>query len=409
MKILHTSDWHLGRSLYGRKRYEEFAAFLEWLARLLAEEEIDVLLVAGDVFDNTAPSNRSQEMYYRFLCRVADSSCRHVVITAGNHDSPSFLDAPRELLRHLHIHIIGSISADIDSEVILLQDPLGHAELIICAVPYLRDRDIRSVDSGETVEDKDRKLVEGIRNHYAQIGQRAAEIRDQLDCRVPIVAMGHLFAAGGQTVEGDGVRELYVGSLAHVGTDVFPDSIDYLALGHLHSAQTVGGQEKYRYAGTPLAMGFGEAGRAKSVVKLEWQRQQFHIQQIEVPIWQKLCRIRGDREQIGQQLNGLMANGTEAWLEIVYEGQELISDLREQLETAVAGSGLEILRVFNQRIWDQEMSLSGSGELLSELEPREVFQRCLNTYEVADEQRNVLLKIFDEVINEIDFTDRMAE
>jgi exonuclease SbcD len=281
--------------------------------------------------------------------------------------------------------------------------------LIICAVPYLRDRDIRSVDSGETVEDKDRKLVEGIRNHYAQIGQRAAEIRDQLDCRVPIVAMGHLFAAGGQTVEGDGVRELYVGSLAHVGTDVFPDSIDYLALGHLHSAQTVGGQEKYRYAGTPLAMGFGEAGRAKSVVKLEWQRQQFHIQQIEVPIWQKLCRIRGDREQIGQQLNGLMANGTEAWLEIVYEGQELISDLREQLETAVAGSGLEILRVFNQRIWDQEMSLSGSGELLSELEPREVFQRCLNTYEVADEQRNVLLKIFDEVINEIDFTDRMAE
>ena len=128
MKILHTSDWHLGRSLYGRKRYEEFAAFLEWLARLLAEEEIDVLLVAGDVFDNTAPSNRSQEMYYRFLCRVADSSCRHVVITAGNHDSPSFLDAPRELLRHLHIHIIGSISADIDSEVILLQDPLGQAE-----------------------------------------------------------------------------------------------------------------------------------------------------------------------------------------------------------------------------------------------------------------------------------------
>ncbi len=202
MKILHTSDWHLGRSLYGRKRYEEFAAFLEWLARLLEEEAIDVLLVAGDIFDNTAPSHRSQEMYYRFLCRVADSSCRHVVITAGNHDSPSFLDAPRELLRHLHIHIIGSIGVDIDSEVLLLQDAQGQAELIVCAVPYLRDRDIRSVDSGEMVADKDRKLVEGIRDQYAQVWQRAAAVRNQLERWVPVVAMGHLFAAGGQTVDG---------------------------------------------------------------------------------------------------------------------------------------------------------------------------------------------------------------
>lgn len=409
MKILHTSDWHLGRSLYGRKRYEEFAAFLEWLARLLEEEAIDVLLVAGDIFDNTAPSHRSQEMYYRFLCRVADSSCRHVVITAGNHDSPSFLDAPRELLRHLHIHIIGSIGVDIDSEVLLLQDAQGQAELIVCAVPYLRDRDIRSVDSGETVADKDRKLVEGIRDHYAQVWQRAAAVRNQLERWVPVVAMGHLFAAGGQTVDGDGVRELYVGSLAHVGIDIFPETIDYLALGHLHSAQTVGGQEKFRYAGAPLAMGFGEAGRAKSVVKLEWHNQQMHIKPIEVPVWQELRRVRGDREQIEQQLQGLLANGTEAWLEIVYAGREIISDLREQLETAVAGSGLEILRVFNQHIWDQEMSLSASGELLNELQPREVFQRCLDACEMADEQSDILLKLFDEVINEIDLTDRMAE
>jgi exonuclease SbcD len=134
---------------------------------------------------------------------------------------------------------------------------------------------------------------------------------------------------------------LYVGSLAHVGIDIFPETIDYLALGHLHSAQTVGGQEKFRYAGAPLAMGFGEAGRAKSVVKLEWHNQQMHIKPIEVPVWQELRRVRGDREQIEQQLQGLLANGTEAWLEIVYAGREIISDLREQLETAVAAVGLK--------------------------------------------------------------------
>ena len=94
MKLLHTSDWHIGRTLYGRKRYAEFEAFLNWLADLIEREDIDVLLVSGDVFDNSTPSNYAQELYYGFLCRVAASSNRHVVVTAGNHDSPSFLNAP---------------------------------------------------------------------------------------------------------------------------------------------------------------------------------------------------------------------------------------------------------------------------------------------------------------------------
>ena len=94
LRLLHTSDWHLGRTLYGRKRYEEFGAFLDWLAETIRRDEIDVLLVAGDVFDNSAPSHRAQELYYRFLCRAA-ASCRHIVVAAGNHDSSSFLDAPK--------------------------------------------------------------------------------------------------------------------------------------------------------------------------------------------------------------------------------------------------------------------------------------------------------------------------
>ena len=110
MKTLHTSDWHLGRSLYGRKRYEEFSAFLDWLAQTIEDEKVDALLVAGDVFDTCTPSNRAQELYYRFLCRVAASYCRHVVVIAGNHDSPSFLNAPKELLRVLNVYVLGSMT-----------------------------------------------------------------------------------------------------------------------------------------------------------------------------------------------------------------------------------------------------------------------------------------------------------
>lgn len=409
MKIIHTSDWHLGRSLYGRKRYEEFEAFLDWLGKLLETENIDVLLIAGDVFDNTAPSNRAQEMYYRFLCRAADSSCRHVVITAGNHDSPSFLNAPRELLRHLQIYIVGTVGGRSDDEVLVLKDGQGEAELIVCAVPYLRDRDIRSVESGESLEDKDRKLVEGIRGHYALIGSQAEAIQAGLKKPVPIVAMGHLFAAGGTTAEGDGVRELYVGSLAHVGLDVFPASIDYLALGHLHSAQMVGANEKYRYSGSPLPMGFGEANRSKIVLQVAFSEGQSEITPIPVPLWQNLRSIRGDWEQIREQIDQLKSARQTAWLEIIYEGAERISDLRDKLDAEVEGSGLEILRVHNKRLWEQEMSLMGQGEMLSELDVKEVFVRCLDAHEVPESQREELLTIYDEVINSLDLEDRMAE
>lgn len=152
MKLLHTSDWHLGRALYGRKRYAEFEAFLNWLAGLIEAEGINVLLVAGDVFDNSVPSNHAQELYYRFLCRVAATPHRHVVVTAGNHDSPSFLNAPRELLKFLNIHVVGYASAQVEDEVILLAGPDGEPQLIVCAIPYLRDRDIRTAEAGEGKE-----------------------------------------------------------------------------------------------------------------------------------------------------------------------------------------------------------------------------------------------------------------
>jgi len=223
MKILHTSDWHIGRALYGRKRYEEFEAFLNWLAALIENEGIDVLLVAGDVFDNSTPTNRAQGLYYRFLRRLAGSSCRHVVITAGNHDSPSFLNAPKELLRCLNVHVAGCIADSPADDVLVLRNAADEPELIVCAVPYLRDRDIRTTEAGEGSDEKEVKMQQGIQRHYQAAGEIAERHRAATVSSIPIVAMGHLFTAGGLTVDGDGVRELYVGSLAHVGMETFPE------------------------------------------------------------------------------------------------------------------------------------------------------------------------------------------
>ena len=409
MKLIHTSDWHIGRSLYGRRRYEEFEAFLSWLVELIDAEQVDVLLVAGDVFDNSAPSNRAQELYYRFLYQVANSACRHVVITAGNHDSPSFLNAPREVLRFLNVHVVGSASASPGDEVLVLCDPEGKPELMVCAVPYLRDRDIRQAEAGETMADKERKLVEGIREHYHQVVAEAEKVRARLDRPVPIAAMGHLFTAGGKTVEGDGVRDLYVGSLAYVGADVFPAAIDYLALGHLHLPQRVGGLETMRYSGSPLPMGFGEAVQEKSVCQVVFSDTRPVVTEIPVPRFQELVSIKGDWNTIAARLDELRSHGSNAWLEITYEGDEIVGDLRERLDETVAGTGLEILRVQNSRVLQQAMMSINCTETLDDLQDIDVFRRCLEVHEVPEVQRMELLRAYQEVVASLDDDDPNAE
>ena len=414
MKILHTSDWHIGRTLYGRKRYEEFESFLTWLVETIQQNEIDALLVAGDVFDTTAPSNRAQELYYRFLCRVAASSCRHVVVIAGNHDSPSFLNAPRELLKALNVHVVGSSSESLEDEVLVLRSELNAPELIVCAVPYLRDRDIRVAEAGESVEDKERKLLAGIRSHYAEVASFAEQKREELGVDIPIVAMGHLFTAGGQTVDGDGVRELYVGSLAHVTAGIFPASFDYLALGHLHVPQKVNGLETIRYSGSPLPMGFGEAKQQKSVCLVVFNHEKGQgkppsVQLIDVPVFQKLERVKGDWESISSRMLELSATDFQGWVEVIYEGEEVIGDLRERLETAVSGTGVEILRIKNNRIIDHVLGQIHEEETLDDLDVNDVFERCLAVHEVPEDQRPELLRAYQETVSSLYEDDVKAE
>jgi exonuclease SbcD len=413
MKIIHTSDWHLGRQLYDKKRYEEFEAFLAWLAETIQQNGIDVLLVAGDVFDTSVPSNRAQELYYRFLCQMASSSCRHVVVVAGNHDSPSFLDAPKELLKALDVHVVGSRTESPEDEVLVLCNQQGAPELIVCAVPYLRDRDIRVAEAGEGVDDKERKLIEGIRTHYATIAALAEQKRGELGVDIPIVGTGHLFTAGGQTVDGDGVRELYVGSLAHVTATIFPACFNYLALGHLHVPQKVSGSETIRYSGSPLPMGFGEAKQQKSVCQVTFDKgggsSVASVELINVPVFQKLERLKGSWNDISRHINELSSTGFQGWLEVVYDGEEIIGDLRERLEAAISGTQMEVLSIKNNRIIERVLGRIREGETLDDLNVDDVFERCLDVHQVPEEQRPELVQAYRETVSSLHEDDLQAE
>jgi exonuclease SbcD len=415
MRFLHTSDWHLGRSLHGRKRYDEFAGFLDWLGSAIETELVEALLVAGDVFDTTTPSNRAQELYYGFLGRVARSGCcRHVVVVGGNHDSPSFLNAPREMLRAFNVHVVGAVTGNPDDEVIVLSDIDKRPQAIVCAVPYLRDADIRKVEPGETLDDKNAKLLDGIRTHYAAVCAAAQQRQDCLRREgygdVPIIAMGHLFTAGGQVSEGDGVRELYVGSLAHVGNDVFLPCLNYVALGHLHSAQCVGGSRHIRYCGSPIAMGYGEAGQDKKVLLVELAGDQKPVvSELVVPCFKVLERVSGTLEEILGRIEQLKREESSAWLEVEYTDLDAGANLRETIEEAVKGTSMELLQVKTRRTYDRVLHREHERETLDDLNVSDVFERCLDEYEIASEEREELKAAYSEIVRTIHEEDVNAE
>ncbi|GGF97629.1 MULTISPECIES: exonuclease SbcCD subunit D C-terminal domain-containing protein [Cysteiniphilum] len=415
MKILHTSDWHLGRMLYGKKRYPEFKAFLNWLIETIKLQEIDILLIAGDVFDTTTPSNYAQELYFQFLSDVAkNTDCQHVVVIGGNHDSPSLLEASKSVLKALNIYVVGAACDNLQDEVIVLKNDSHIPQAIICAVPYLRDRDIRKVEASETLDDKNKKLISGIKQHYHEVCKYAKEKQIKL-CKthklehLPMIGMGHLFAAGGKTEVDDGVRELYVGSLAHVDASVFPDYLDYVALGHLHVPQMVAKKDHIRYSGSPIAMGFGEAKQQKQVLMIDFEDGNSVITPIAVPCFQPLVSIKGNLEGILAPLSQLITDKSNSWLEIEYIGKEIISDLTEQINAHIQGSELEIRRIKNKRIIDKAISQSQSSETLEDLDEIEVFERCLAAHDIPKDQQAVLMGCYQEIMMQLVEEDVQAQ
>lgn len=399
--LLHTSDWHLGHMLYKKRRDGEFAAFLAWLESAIREYDVDALLIAGDIFDTPMPGTGAQKMYYDFLGRAARAGARHVVITAGNHDSPTFLTAPAGLLRSFNIHVVGAAPENPEDEIRVLRNAEGQAELIVCAVPYLRERDLRASAPGESSEEKDARLLLGLRQHYSKIAEAAAKLRAEAGENVPVIGMGHLFAAGSETSDGDGTRELYVGNLGRVPVDIFGETFDYVALGHIHKPQCVGGQATRRYSGSPLHMGFGEKDTQKSVVIAQFSGSRPELQLLSMPRLRHLERVCGNRASILAKMNELKWRkpevGNEIWVEVRHDGSEAPLDLNERVQELAEGTALEVLCVKQgaaggrQDAWEDERGLE-------ELGAEDIFTRLMAAQNVPEDKRGECLSAFRELL-----------
>lgn len=401
LRVLHTSDWHIGKFLVDKRRDEEFAFFFDWLAETIRERNVDCLLVAGDVFDTCSPSSRMQRMYYHYLKIFMENGCRHIVVTAGNHDPAILLDAPRTILDGMDIHVLGEPSVENpEFEVVVLRNRQGEAELVVCAVPFLREKYVRKSAPGESMQMKEANLLQGIYEHYAGVAEEARRVCRSLTSPLPVIAMGHLFAGEESRLRtGDSERQLYVGTLGRVGCEIFDGIFDYVALGHLHQAQMVDEAGRVWYSGSPMPLAFDEAGRQKSVCLVEFDGKVPRVEIVPVPPCRHLERIEGDWEEIEKKLNALAGKDLRPtpWVEIVYNGVNYAGNLRERLTEFAEGKPFEILATKDLRVRNALLGQMDFEETLEELGPEEVFERCLVKKNVPEEHWPDLMGAFREV------------
>lgn len=348
MRFIHTADWHLGNKFHELDRTLEFKAFLQWLKTQIDELEAEALVIAGDIFDVTNPSNEAQSMFYTFLASLQSSCCKNIIIVAGNHDSAQKIEIARELASLMNIHIVGSINnTKIEDMVFLLNDSDGKPGAVCCAVPFVREVELQDyVSKGELALSDFSDDAYG--NLYKEFFNHAQKLRGKK--KIPVIATGHLYAAdlegrlsqsGPSVKTDDGVKVLdVIGNLGSVHQEIFPKDFDYVALGHIHYTTTVGKNPRIRYSGSPFVLGFDEASISRNILCVDCDYPEKDralsepvVKKIPVPQFVHFKRLTGTKEEIEDSLSKFeKENFSEpVYLELCYK-RDPVHDVREELE-----------------------------------------------------------------------------
>ncbi|MGU5770276.1 exonuclease sbcCD subunit D [Aeromonas sp. YN13HZO-058] len=403
MKILHTADWHLGHQLHGHDRRFEHDAFLDWLSDTLKAREIDALLVAGDLFDTANPPASAWQQLYRFLARLrAEMPHLNMVLIGGNHDSPSKLDAPHELLRAFDLHLVGSISRDSEGKLetdrllVPLQDREGNIAAWCAAVPFLRSSDLRV----EPLEEGQDRLIEGVRQVYAEV---LAEGRARCGEELPLIAMGHAYLAAGQLSELS-ERRVLGGNQHALPADLFA-AADYTALGHLHLAQSPA--EGVHYSGSPLPLSLAEANYNHQVLEVTFTRGKLAgLERIPVPRAVEMIRL--PQSSLDEALNAIASlelpacpQEAQPFLEVRLRLPKPEARIRERILAAITDKPVRLARISTQYQGSGEGLADGrERRRLDELSPTEVFRLCYQR-QFEGEPEAQLVASFEEILEQV--------
>ena len=390
MRIIHTSDWHLGQHFYGKSRAREHQQFLNWLIEQSQVQQIDTIIVAGDIFDTGTPPSYAREMYFDFIAKLHQTRCQLVVL-AGNHDSVAMLGESQKLLQQLSTRVISAVSDNIAEQVFVLESLKTDQQAVICAIPFIRARDIVKSYAGQSASEKQRSLQQAITSHYQSLFSHAQTLSVENQAkgtRLPIIATGHLTTIGASVSES--VRDIYIGTLEAFPASEFP-AADYIALGHIHRPQKVTKSEHIRYSGSPIALSFDEANTQKSIVIAEFKDGKLSdVELTHVPCFQPLAMVKTQldtlsediagvaKTQITEPVNAKDASNTadiveKIWLDIEIESAEYLQDLTARIEQIVAELPVEVLLVRRSKKSRQQMPSHEKKITLSELSVQDVF------------------------------------
>ena len=401
LKILHTSDLHIGKRLYQEELADDLHLFFNWLTDLIKENQVDVLLVAGDVFDVANPSSESRRMYYELLRKLMHLKCK-VIITGGNHDSPAVLEAPRELLRYLDIHVIGGYGNDPESLLIPLGNEKGQVEAVVACVPYLRDADLRKYTADETYEER----TEAVRDGIARIYREAATLCGEKFPGLPALATGHLYVQGASL--SDSERDIQIGNMAGLETSRLPDYFSYYALGHLHKPQEPDGS-RLVYSGAPVKLSFSESGNRNRVMLINIDQGEVKTESIPVPEFRRLIRFRGSVARLKQELDNYSPNDNKLGDFIELEALEENHDpaRRVELEEMIGNFYNDKARILKHSIRFSSQpagtaSLYGDIESITDLKPMDVFEKRMERENLEESTRDMLRDAFRELLEEVE-------
>ncbi len=382
MRLLHTSDWHLGQALHNFERTYEHDCFLGWLLDTVVAEEADGLLIAGDVFDNANPSAVSQRQFYRFLQQAKSRAPHlHIVIIAGNHDSPGRLEAPGPLLDGMDICVVGNVprradnQIDVEQLVVPLRKRDGSIAGWCLAIPFLRPGDVPRIDTEGDA------YMEGVALLYRQALAAALEKRTAGQA---IVALGHCHMSGGEA-SADSERRIVIGGADALSAGIFDTQLAYVALGHLHKAQRVGRQAHLRYCGSPLPMSFAEVDYAHQILRIDFDGEAVRdISEIRVPRAVDLFRVPRQPAPLDEVLAALQALElpenddvrTFPYLEVRVRLDAPEPGLRARIEAALDGKPVRLARIDATHVRTADAgSASQPQDELGRLQPDDIFRR----------------------------------
>lgn len=409
MRIIHTSDWHLGQYFFTKTRAQEHQQFLDWLLMQIREQQVDAVIVAGDIFDTGSPPSYARELYNRFVVAIRDTQCQ-LIILGGNHDSVATLNESKSLLACLNTTVIANVHTETPQAPIILYQKNHTPGALLCAIPYLRPRDMINSKSGQSGADKQGALKEAIADYYQRQYQAALDLRKQLNVNIPIIATGHLTTIGASV--SDSVREIYIGTLEAFNATLFPP-FDYIALGHIHRPQRVNKSGHIRYSGSPIPLSFDEGAQQKSVCLIDFEQDKLaEMTLLPIPEFQLLRTLSGSLQEIATQLEKLATQynemDTTIWLDIEVSTQDYLSDIQTRIQELTQSPLFEVIVLRRARKQRQAL-MQNEKETLTELTVYDVFERRLAQHQFeTEEDKTRLTTLFKQAVEMAEQEDNNA-